>query len=123
MAVWLYGGEWGCPTEKTKQQVRDSSFDKIGIVLYSIFWSICIPVHSIGAIIYILISSICGKTNSIFQKLDAILDAPPKEKINKKIIGYSINEETITYPTLIRAQESGAKRIYRHYADESHELV
>lgn len=101
-------------------------WDKTDIIVYSIFWAITVVITIIYQIIKNILILVCGGTNSLFTKLDNILDAPrvKKIKIDKRIIGYSLDEENISFPSLIRAIEAAPEKpIFVHYIDNSHSIV
>ncbi len=86
-----------------------------------LLWPVGITIWIICKICILIFS----ETNSLYSKLDEILDNR-KAKLGARqdtIIGYSTDEVTIKYPTLIHAKETGAKTVYRHFEDETRERV
>jgi hypothetical protein len=96
------------------------------VIVFGMLWIISDTLYITFKILDYLYQFVVGGSNSLFTKLDSILDAPKvkKIKIDKRIVGYSLDEETIEFPTLIRAIEnSNNKPIYRHFINQTWELV
>jgi len=103
-------------------------FDKEGwkddmaftIVFLGFLWPLGIIVYSI----YKTFSSFFKIIDNLFAKLDVILDTPrvKRIKIDKRIVGYSIDETNIVYPAFLRAIEAApGKLVYRHFVDGTYE--
>ncbi len=122
---------WG----EAKQLFKDEFFADKGILIaYSIFWPITVVCHTICLSIYGIFQLIAGGSNSLFVTLDKIIDylntpRAKKIKIDKRIVGYSLDEVSPRYPFLIRAKEAAIEYkisnqpIYIHYVDGTHEAV
>lgn len=135
--IWDFGDFWKKNLDKSYKpyislgeqkcyNLAKDQYTVIGVVLFSIFWILTVPIYLIVNFIVKIKNSLMREP-TIFQRIDKILDTPKGVETNNtevtEIIGYSINgNEPLSlnlYDVLnqIKPEYYNLNPIFVHYKD------